>query len=222
MQDVGVGTVLIGPTTGTSPGSITTATIGSGLAVQGGSLVNTNQPDAKLGTANTWTNTNAFNGNTTFGGSTTATFNGAVAANGNVTIGDAATDTLVIKSAVKIESGSPVAGRVLTSDGSGNATWQAVPSGFTPSLTDIGASGFVYQTGTTLNQTGQFTAVNGTTIKSTVGTWKGIRISRDGAYFSLYHSFVTVNTTGTTVNIGSDPGDGSTNEPKIYFLTRTA
>jgi hypothetical protein len=222
MQNVGAGTVLIGPATGTAAGDITTATIGSGLAVQSGSLVNTNQPDAKLGTANTWTSTNAFNGNTTFGGSTTATFNGAVAANGNVTIGDAATDTLVVKSAVKIESGTPGNGKVLTSDANGNATWQAAPGGFTPSLTDIGASGFVYQTGTTLNQTGQFTAVNGTTIKSTVGTWKGIRISRDGAYFSLGHSFVTVTTTGTTVNIGSDTGDGSATEPKLYFLTRTA
>jgi hypothetical protein len=245
MQDVGVGTVLIGPTTGTSPGSITTATIGSGLAVQSGSLVNTNQPDAKLGTANTWTSTNAFNGNTTFGGSTTATFNGAVAANGNVTIGDAATDTLVVKSAVKIESGTPGNGKVLTSDANGNATWQAAPGGFTPSLTDIGSSAVVVlstanpptiliQPGTVFTKTN---TGNNPLITASVGTWKGVATCQGADNASLKEPVltwtVTVSTSGTTATIANfnhvpgliTPALSSMNNvrtPVIYTLTRVS
>lgn len=48
----------------------------------------------------------------------------SLGATGNTTLGDASGDQVTVNGALRIASGSPAADRVLTSDASGNATWQ--------------------------------------------------------------------------------------------------
>jgi|GEM_PF-6598838 len=54
-----------------------------------------------------------------------------LASDGNTTLGDADTDNLIIKSALKIESGSPGVGKVLSSDADGNTSWITPGAGLT-------------------------------------------------------------------------------------------
>jgi len=48
---------------------------------------------------------------------------------GTTTLGDASADAITVKGALKIESGTPGANKVLTSDASGNASWETSASG---------------------------------------------------------------------------------------------
>ncbi|MEE4355513.1 MAG: hypothetical protein V2I97_03540, partial [Desulfococcaceae bacterium] len=97
-----------------------------------------------INTANPWEDSEVADNLTISGGTITgSTINGTaigtttqaagtftdMTANGNTVLGDADTDTVTVKSSVQITSGTPGAGKVLTSDASGNATWQALPGG---------------------------------------------------------------------------------------------
>ncbi|NJL59697.1 MAG: hypothetical protein HC887_08705 [Desulfobacteraceae bacterium] len=91
--------------------------------------------------------------NSVIGGTTPAagTFTDLII-NGNTTLGNAGTDTVTVNGALQIASGTPGAGKVLTSDATGNATWQAAGgSGWTltgNAGTDGGTTNFI---GTTDN-----------------------------------------------------------------------
>ena len=238
IQDVGAGTIVVGPTTGTSAGPMTTVTVGSGLSITGGALVNSNQPDAKLGTANTWTAANTFNGTVSFGSASAVTVNNTFAANGNTTLGDASSDTVTVNGALKITSGTPGAGKVLTSDAAGNAAWSAVTTSFTPSITDVGTTHCVLISKTANNTTAPTVtaqpgtvfsgvAASGMNIKSSVGTWVGmVFYSSNSGNISPAPDFftgVTVNTSGCTPNV---PGTGSWGNQYTstahYILTRVS
>jgi hypothetical protein len=238
IQDVGAGTIVVGPTTGTAAGPMTTVTVGSGLSITGGSLVNSNQPDAKLGTANTWTATNTFNGNVSFGSTSAVTVNNTFAANGNTTLGDASTDAVTVNGKLQITSGTPGSGKVLTSDASGNATWSAVTTSFTPSITDVGTTHCVLiskafnnttaptvtaQTGTVFSGV----AASGINIKSSVGTWVGMVFytSNSGNISPAPDFFtgVTVNTSGCSPNVPGTGGWGTGYTVTAqYILTRVS
>ena len=72
-------------------------------------------------------------GGTTAAGANFSTLN----TSGNTTIGDASADAVTVKGALKIESGTPGASKVLTSDASGNATWQVAAAGGATELTGL-------------------------------------------------------------------------------------
>jgi len=60
---------------------------------------------------------------------TDLTANTNLSSTGNTTLGDAGTDTVTVNGALQIASGVPGAGKVLTSDAAGNATWQTAAGG---------------------------------------------------------------------------------------------
>jgi hypothetical protein len=251
IQDVPALSVLVGPTTGTAAGRITTVSIGSGLGIATVSgeatLANTNQPDAKLGTTNTWTAANTFTGAVTFGSVGSATFNNTLTANGNVTLGNASGDTITINGATTISSTGALkitpgaaAGKVLTSDGSGNATWADAPaSSYTPTITMIGASQtfrannsttIPFQPGTTFTSVAVSGQANQKSIRSTVGTWRGVAWKYDGNTLSTSWFDVVITTTSCTVTYPNGfsgsyfdfSGWGGPSNPYIITVTRTA
>ncbi|MCP4700736.1 MAG: hypothetical protein GY862_28360 [Gammaproteobacteria bacterium] len=92
----------------------------------GANWVNTANPWADNEVADNLTIDDGTVNNTVIGGSSPAagTFS-ALTANGDVALGDAAADTVTVTGALTISSGAPGAGKVLTSDASGNAVWQS-------------------------------------------------------------------------------------------------
>jgi hypothetical protein len=133
--------LLGGPTTGTANGQVRAIGIGPRLVFNASGDLDAVPPGVEASTNNTFTGTNTFNGSAvTFSATTPVTANGNLTVNGNTTIGNAATDSLVINGAVRITSGSPAAGRVLTCDASGNATWQAATGGAGGGVHAIGSS----------------------------------------------------------------------------------
>ena len=254
IQTVPAQTILVGPTTGTSAGSVTTVGIGSGLGlstVSGATvLVNSNQPDVKAATNNTFTGTNAFNGaSATFGNTTPVTVGQNLTVNGNTTLGDAAADSVIVNGALRISSGTPGAGKVLTSDASGNATWQAATggSGGGGSVTSIGACQTLRLVGTpsgsnwsalTIDQPGNtfsranalgLTTAGAWNLKSSEGVWKGVvmlnpnfnAFANAPLPTSMSLLYVTVNTTGTTASLGTITPTNSTGTI-VLMLTRVS
>lgn len=258
VQDVPAASILVGPTTGTSAGTITTVGIGGGLGFATASgvttLANTDRPDIKAASANTFTSTNTFRGNVsvsaTSGTQPNLTVGGNLTVDGNTTIGSANTDTLTVEAGTTIKGSLTIpanaaAGRYLSCDASGAATWSAPPtSSFTPSITDIGSTHVVKtfksgsQSSTTtgaavLNQPGSvFSGVNGAgnNIKSSVGTWQGLwhSIASDGLSGKSNLEYVTVTTTGTVVTgtsaapITQGGTTGQSNSYSFFTLTRVS
>jgi hypothetical protein len=156
IQNVNAQRILGGPTTGSAAGQVREIALGAGLSFDtSGNLKNNYSGDVVLSAGNAFTGANTFAG--------TSTFNSTVTCNANVTLGDAATDTITVNgtptfltdvtvsgkklviSGTTSSSGFQLAkgasnGYVLTSDASGNASWQSsTPAGsFAPS--DIGSS----------------------------------------------------------------------------------
>ncbi|MFC2119421.1 beta strand repeat-containing protein, partial [Bacteroidota bacterium] len=87
------------------------------------------------------------------GAFTTLTASGATTLNGDVTLGDAGTDAITINGALQLTSSTFGAGKVLTSDANGNATWQPVSS----SSIDWTVPGTI---GSTTPNTGAFTTLS--------------------------------------------------------------
>lgn len=249
LQAVAAQTILVGPTTGTAAGSVTTVGIGSGLGLTTAAgatvLVNSNQPDVKAATNNTFTGTNAFNGTSaTFGNTTPVTVGQNLTVNGNATLGDAATDSVVVNGALRITSGTPGAGKVLTSDASGNATWQTSTGGSGGgSITSVGACQTLRMVGTasgntwsalTIDQPGNtfsranalgLTTAGAWNLKSSEGVWKGVVMLNPNfnafatAPTSMSILYVTVDTTGTTASLGTFTPTNSTGT-LVLMLTR--
>jgi len=255
MQAVPAQTIVVGPTTGTAAGSMTTVGIGGGLGLstQSGAavLVNSDRPDIKAAQNNTFTGTNTFNGTAvTFSSATPVTANGNLTVNGNTTIGDSSNDSLVINGAVRITSGSPEAGRVLTCDGSGNATWQAATGGpgggglhsigstthllLSPTVNSASSWTVAIQRQLVANAfsitSGAFNPLNsGFQIRAPAGTsWAGLLVTSENAGLAapvLETSWITVSATACThfrftTTWGGTPGSPVTNN--FIFLENAA
>jgi hypothetical protein len=205
MQLVPPAKLLGGPTTGVNNGQVQAIGLGAGLTFDGsGNLSNSAIPTVSASGNNTFSGTNTFTGNvqvgSALGATNSTTIHGPLTANGNVTIGDAATDALVVKSAVKIESGSPSAGKVLTCDGSGNATWE------NPATTTLLSSSNTWTSSNTFNSTltanGALTANGNTTLgneASDVIIAQGVlKIKKLGTNPAVGNVLVCVNADGTT------------------------
>ena len=111
--------------------AIQTIGVGTGLGFVNGALTNTAPSTVSLGSANTWSNTNTFQGAVTIGDATTdvLTVNSAMSTVSTVTLGAASsTAQITVNGPLKIASGSPGASKFLTCDASGNATWANPPT----------------------------------------------------------------------------------------------
>jgi hypothetical protein len=144
MQQVSTGSRLLGnAAAGTTAANVTEISLGAGLGFDGGQLKNTAIPTVSAAGANTFTGANTFQGNVTVGDAAgdALTVNATMSTVAPVTLGAASsTQQITINGPLKIASGTPTAGQVLTCDGSGNATWeQSAANPYTPSLTGIGS-----------------------------------------------------------------------------------
>jgi hypothetical protein len=143
IQDINPQKLLGGPTTGTAVDQVREISLGAGLGFVDGSLTNTSIPTVFAGGANTFTAANTFNGNVTFGTATTTTVAGAFATNSTTTLGNEVGDAVEIKGALKYTGSSTAAGagKVLTSDANGSATWEApaLTNPFVPTINDVGS-----------------------------------------------------------------------------------
>jgi hypothetical protein len=118
--------------------------LGTGLAFDAGQLKNTAIPTVSASGTNTFTGANTFQGNVTVGDAAAdaLTVNATMSTVAPVTLGSAigSASQITVHGPLKITSGTPAAGQVLTCDGSGNATWeQSAANPYTPSLTGIGS-----------------------------------------------------------------------------------
>lgn len=190
IQDINPQKLLGGPTTGTAVDQVREISLGAGLGFVDGSLTNTSIPTVSASTANTFSSTNTFNGNVTVGATYTTTLNGPLVTTGTTTLGNEAADTVEIKGPLKYTGSTGAAGKVLTSDASGNATWQppAVTNTFVPTIDDVGSVCIArIQTGqsagyamTVLAQTNPGLLVvsgNKIYIRANGGTWTGVSIA---------------------------------------------
>jgi hypothetical protein len=144
MQQVSTGLRLLGnPAVGATAANVTEISLGAGLGFVSGQLANTSIPTVSAAGANTFTGANTFQGNVTVGDAAgdALTVNATMSTVAPVTLGATSSpNQITINGPLKITSGSPAAGQVLTCDGSGNATWeQSAANPYTPSLTGIGS-----------------------------------------------------------------------------------
>jgi hypothetical protein len=81
---------------------------------------------------------------TAFLRTTGGTLTGPLTVEGATTLGDTADDQVLVTGALQIASGNPGTGKVLTSDGAGNATWENPDAGATvPNVVRVGAGGSI-------------------------------------------------------------------------------
>jgi hypothetical protein len=145
MQQVSTGLRLLGnPAVGATAANVTEISLGAGLAFDAGQLKNTAIPTVSASGTNTFTGANTFQGNVTVGDAAAdaLTVNATMSTVAPVTLGSAigSASQITVHGPLKITSGTPAAGQVLTCDGSGNATWeQSAANPYTPSLTGIGS-----------------------------------------------------------------------------------
>lgn len=145
MQQVSTGYRLLGnAAAGTTAANVTEISLGAGLGFAAGQLTNTAIPTVSASGANTFTGVNTFQGNVVVGdqATDTLTVNAAITTNGTVTLGTTnnAANAVTIVGPLKITSGSPGVGQVLTSNADGVATWEPQAANpYTPSLTGIGS-----------------------------------------------------------------------------------
>jgi hypothetical protein len=154
MQQVQLGYRLLGNPAVSGPANVTEISLGTGLGFDAGQLKNTAIPTVSASGTNTFTGANTFQGNVTVGDAAAdaLTVNATMSTVAPVTLGaTSSTNQITINGPLKITSGTPVAGQVLTCDGSGNATWeQSAANPYTPSLTGIGSVQFMgWQTNVT-------------------------------------------------------------------------
>jgi hypothetical protein len=145
MQQVSTGLRLLGnPAVGATAANVTEISLGAGLGFVSGQLANTSIPTVSAAGTNTFTGANTFQGNVTVGDAAgdALTVNATMSTVAPVTLGSAigSASQITVHGPLKITSGTPTAGQVLTCDGSGNATWeQSAANPYTPSLTGIGS-----------------------------------------------------------------------------------
>jgi|694.fasta_scaffold22072_10 hypothetical protein len=140
MQQV-AGYRLLGNPAVSGPANVAEISLGTGLGFVAGQLTNTAIPTVSATGTNTFTGANTFQGNVVVGNEATDTLsvNAAVTTNGTVILGSTnnAANAITIGGPLKITSGSPAAGKFLTTDASGNATWAS------PTPTPVGIPTFI-------------------------------------------------------------------------------
>ena len=141
MQQVGASR-LLGNAAG-SVANVTEISLGAGLGFTSGQLTNTAIPTVSASGTNTFTGANTFTGNVTVGDAAAdaLTVNATMSTVAPVTLGAvSSTQQITINGPLKITSGSPGVGQVLTSNADGVATWEpSAANPYTPSVTGIGS-----------------------------------------------------------------------------------
>jgi hypothetical protein len=141
MQQVSTGLRLLGnPAVGATAANVTEISLGAGLGFVSGQLANTAIPTVSAGGTNTFTGANTFQGNVTVGDAAgdALTVNATMSTVAPVTLGAAlSAQQITINGPLKIASGSPSAGKFLTTDASGNASWAS------PTPTPVGIPTFI-------------------------------------------------------------------------------
>lgn len=132
MQQVSTGSRLLGnAAAGTTAANVAEISLGAGLSFVSGQLTNTAIPTVSASGTNTFTGVNTFQGNVVVGDQATDTLlvNAAITTNGTVTLGTSnnAANAVTIVGPLKITSGTPGVAQVLTSDATGNASWEPLP-----------------------------------------------------------------------------------------------
>ena len=129
MQQVSTGYRLLGnAAAGTTAANVTEISLGTGLDFYQGQLRNTAIPTVSASGANTFTGANTFQGNVTVGDAAAdaLTVNATMSTVAPVTLGAvSSTEQITINGPLKITSGSPGVAKVLTSNATGVATWEA-------------------------------------------------------------------------------------------------
>ena len=130
MQQVSQALRLLGnPSAVAGPANVTEISLGAGLSFSGGQLTNAAIPTVSASGTNTFTGVNTFQGNVVVGNEATDTLtvNAATTTNGTVTLGSTnnAANAVTINGPLTITSGSPGVAKVLTSNATGVATWEA-------------------------------------------------------------------------------------------------
>jgi hypothetical protein len=126
MQQVQVGYRLLGNPAVSGPANVTEISLGAGLGFDGGQLKNTAIPTVSASGTNTFTGANTFQGNVTVGDAAgdALTVNATMSTVAPVTLGAVSSpNQITINGPLKITSGSPAAGKFLTTDAVGNTSW---------------------------------------------------------------------------------------------------
>jgi hypothetical protein len=127
MQQVQAGYRLLGNPAVSGPANVTEISLGAGLGFDGGQLKNTAIPTVSATGTNTFTGANTFQGNVTVGDAAgdALTVNATMSTVAPVTLGSAigSASQITVHGPLTITSGSPVAGKFLTTDSSGNTSW---------------------------------------------------------------------------------------------------
>jgi hypothetical protein len=127
MQQVSTGSRLLGnAAAGTTAANVTEISLGAGLGFDGGQLKNTSIPTVSASGTNTFTGANTFQGNVVVGDAAgdALTVNATMSTVAPVTLGATSSpNQITINGPLKIASGSPAAGKFLTTDSSGNTSW---------------------------------------------------------------------------------------------------
>ncbi len=190
MQQVSTGARLLGgPTTGTTAGNVAEISLGTGLGFVAGQLTNTAIPTVSATGTNTFTGANTFQGNVVVGNEATDTLsvNAAITTNGTVILGSTnnAANAITVVGPLKITSGSPVAGKFLTTDNLGNASWAEPTNTSLPTVAHFIYSQYFFRSivvidtnpGATNNTVAQGATVNVPLSTLTVGAVNKWRIS---------------------------------------------
>ena len=130
MQQVSTGSRLLGnAAAGTTAANVTEISLGAGLGFTSGQLTNTAIPTVSASGTNTFTGANTFQGNVTVGDAAgdALTVNATMSTVAPVTLGAASgsTSQITVHGPLTITSGSPGVAKVLTSNATGVATWEA-------------------------------------------------------------------------------------------------
>ena len=130
MQQVSTGSRLLGnAAAGTTAANVTEISLGAGLSFESGQLTNAAIPTVSASGANTFTGANTFQGNVTVGDAAgdALTVNATMSTVAPVTLGAASgsTSQITVHGPLTITSGSPGVAKVLTSNATGVATWEA-------------------------------------------------------------------------------------------------
>ena len=236
IQDINPQKLLGGPTTGTAVDQVREISLGTGLGFVDGNLTNTSIPTVSASTANTFSSTNTFNGNVTVGAAYTTTLNGPLVTTGTTTLGNEAADTVEIKGPLKYTGSTGAAGKVLTSDASGNATWQppAVTNTFVPTIDDVGSvcmARLNAGTGgiTVLEQTNSglliMTTVSSSKRLSTRaggGTWIGVQLAGNTGTNFQVTDFKTITVSPTSLLPVSSIASSSYYGDGLWLFIKTA
>ena len=209
MQQVGASR-LLGNAAG-SVANVTEISLGAGLSFVQGQLTNAAIPTVSASGANTFTGANTFQGNVTVGDAAgdALTVNATMSTVAPVTLGAvSSTQQITINGPLTITSGSPGVAKVLTSNATGVAAWEAPVE---PPITNTSVGSLQFLGWTNYNPTNQYTpqayydtlwtfptpnllVLSGTGTNTRVfavagvGTWKARKMDNAGATEYIFTS----------------------------------